>query len=223
MDDDAQLQEDLHWRSMPGRRRRPPGMNAITAMGIVMVFLLWGITAAVFRPFLERPAGGAGRALVVIVVCGIEAMVGMAIAARVWVAIGPDARRGLRPFGVLGPWPMLVIGFFATVSMVSLLTGPFLPSSRPVTSGRNWHLAKTDRLGATYAEALEICRETGDRVPRREDIALFDPPFPRGTAVWLEWPEGATMPLTLRAEGDLTHLASRSGYTPRSNVVCFRP
>jgi hypothetical protein len=223
VDDDALLHEEQHWRSMPGHRRRPAGTNAITAIGIVIVILLWGITAIVFRPFLDRPSGnGIPRALVTIVVCGIEALLATAIAGRLWVAIGPGARRALRPFGVLGPWPMLAIGFFATVSLASMVAGPFLRSSRPVTSGRNWHFVTTDRLGATYEEALELCRRTGDRVPTREDLALFDPPFPRGTSVWLERPEG-TMPLSLTADGRFARLASRPSYAPRDHVVCFRP
>ena len=141
-----------------------------------------------------------------------------------WVAIGPDARRLLRLIGVFGPWPMLGIAFFVALVVASMFAAPFLPKKqRAATSGRNWHLAQTDRLGVTYEEAVDLCKKTGERVPSRDDLERFDPRFPGGTLVWLEKPAGADLPIALNAEGKVSHMSARPGRSPHAHVVCFRP
>jgi hypothetical protein len=226
-DDYALLQRDLHWRSMPGDRRRPAGSNAITAIGLVLTLVQWGITAVVLGPMFDGPPGGdviEPSAIAGFFVFGIEMFVAAVLAGRVWVAIGPRARSVLRPIGVFGPIPMLIIAFFAALWVVSFVAAPFLPKPpAPVTSGRNWRLADTGLYGVTYEQAVELCGKTGERVPAREDVAAFDPPYAAGTPVWLEKRQGERDLVSLTAEGSVTILVTRDGQSLRRNVVCFRP
>jgi hypothetical protein len=211
---------------MPGDRRRPPGSNAVTAIGIVLVLVQWGLTAVLAKPFLDGPSGSGmidPKAFLVFIVCGVELLVAAIVAGRVWVAIGPSARSVLRPLGVLGPWPLLFITGFAALYVVALLAAPFLPKTpEPATSGRNWRFANTSRYGATYEQAVELCEKSGERVPRREDLAAFDPPFPGGTIVWLE--KAADKNLMVVPDGQVAQGAPQPGQAPsRYHVVCFRP
>ncbi len=227
MDDHALLQEELHWRSGPGHSRRPAGTNAITAIGIVITLVLWGITGIVLTPLLSGPRGSGviePRSIVVIVVFGVEMLVAAAVSGRVWVAIGPGARGALRPFGVLGPLPMLVMAFFVVISSASFVLAPFMPrKAAPTTAGRNWRFVKTDRLGVTYEHAVQMCKEAGERVPSREDLALFDPPFPGLGLVWLEKPPDAKLPIVLDRDLKVGSFSARPGSSPHAYVVCFRP
>jgi hypothetical protein len=227
MSDDALLDEELHWRSRPGHRRRPAGANAITAIGIVITVVLWGITWVLLKPFLAGSPGSGvidPKSIVVLIVFGVAMFVAAGLAGRLWVAIGPGARSVLRPIGVLGPWPMLGIAFFTVLFVVSMFAAPFLPKKPPAaTSGRNWRFAKTVRLGVTYEEAVARCKATGERVPSRDDLARFDPPFPRQTTVWLEKPAGADLPIALTSDGQVAHMTAAPGRSPHAYVVCFRP
>lgn len=228
-DDEALLERELHWQSRPGDTRRPPGSNAITAIGIVVTLVLWAITGVVSAPFLAGPSGSGvidPRAIVVIIVFGVEMLVAAAVAGRVWVAIGPRARRVLRPFGVLGPWPMLGIAFLVVLYVASFVAAPFLPKTpEPATSGRNWRLLDTGRGRVTYEEAVQLCEQTGERVPSGDDLAAFDPPFPGGTSAWIAGPAGEVVLLSLTRERAIARHALQPGQrvAPRDNVICFRP
>lgn len=224
MDDEALLNEELHWSPGSNRRsRRPAGANAITAIGLVLTLVLWAITAALLTRFLEGPSGSGmidPKSMVALLVFGIEMFVAGALAGRVWVAIGPGARGLLRPIAVLGPWPMLGIAFFVTVAVVSPFVAPFLPKkSEVVREGRNWYFARASSPDATYENALTQCRQNRGRVPSRDEIGLFDPPFPRENAVWIAKPEDADQPLELTTDGRFAPVPGES----RRHVVCFRP
>jgi hypothetical protein len=225
------LQRELHWRSMPGDRRRPAGSNAITAIGLVITFVLWGITAVVLDRMQDDGPPGSGvidpSAVVVFGLFGIELLIAAALSGRVWVAIGPRARGLIRPIAVLGPLPTLIIGFFVAVWIVSFVAAPFLPKPpAPVTSGRNWRLMESGRNGMTYDQAVALCEQTGERVPSRDDIAAFDPPFPGGTSAWIERPadENENVLFSLSPDGRIAREVPWAGQPPsRSNVICFRP
>lgn len=221
-DDDALLNEELHSSGRHGQRGRPPGANAITAIGIVVTLVLWAITAVLLSSFLAGSPGSGviePRSIAALIVFGIEAFVAVGIAGRVWVAIGPDARGLLRPIGVLGPWPMIGIAILLTLAVVSPFVAPFLEPPA-VTTGRNWYFARDAHQDATYENALQQCGQRGGRVPSRDDLDLFDPPFPRGTRVWIEKSAAQDPPLALEPDGQFVHLPGR---TPYANVVCFRP
>ena len=82
MNDDALLNEELHWRSRPGHRRRPAGANAITAIGLVVTLVLWGITSVALTPFLAGSPGSGvidPRSIVVLIVFGVEMFVAAAL------------------------------------------------------------------------------------------------------------------------------------------------
>jgi hypothetical protein len=228
-EEDALLARELHWQSRPGDRRRPAGSNAITAIGLVITLTLWAITGVVLAPALAGPPSGDvidPSAIVFIVVFGIEMLVAVIVAGRVWVAIGPRARSLIRPIAVLGPWPTLIIGFLVAVWIVSFVAAPFLPKTpEPATSGRNWRLLDTSRGGVTYEEAVQLCDLSGDRVPSRDDLAAFDPPFAGGTSAWIERPADARDLLSLDPDGRIVQLALQRGQTSpwRRNVICFTP
>ena len=224
-EEDALLRRELHWQPGPGDRRRPPGSNAISAIGIIITLVQWAITLLVLAPLLDRPPGSGviePSAIIVIIVCGVEMLIAAAVAGRIWAAIGPAARSVLRPFGVLGPIPMMIIAFLAVLYVVSFVAAPFLPrQAEPATSGRNWRLVDTARGGVTYEEAVEICTQTGERVPSRGDLTAFDPPFPGGTSAWIEAEEGVLLSLT--PDGRVAREVPRPGQSPRNNLICFRP
>jgi hypothetical protein len=224
-DDEALLQRELHWRSRPGDRRRPAGSNAITAIGLVLTLVMWGVTTAVLRAvFSGSPE--INPSAILFIAFAVEMFVAAVVAGRVWVAIGPGPRGLLRPFGVLGPFPMLIIGFFVFLAFASHIAAPFLPRTpRPVAKGRNWHFAKTAHYGATYAEALELCRQQpGEKVPSFDEIALFDPPFPRDRPVWLERTADMKPNSFLSPEGKISNYITRRPDQPvHTFVVCFRP
>ena len=164
------------------------------------------------------------RGIVFLALYAVELGIAVAVATRVWIAIGPGARAVLRPFGVLGPWPMIAIAFFVAVYIVAIVAAPFLPRTQPpATSGRNWQLLDTGSLGVTYEEAVQRCEQTGARVPSRDDLSAFDPPFPSGTEVWLEQPAGADYLLTFTHDGRFARQNPRPGLISREFVVCFRP
>lgn len=225
-DDDALLQRELHWRSRPNDRRRPPGSNAITAIGIVITLLLWAITGVVLgRVLAGRPTGSGvidPKSLVVLIVFGVEALIAAGASGRIWVAIGPDARSVLRPFAVLGPWPMLLIGLFAALYVVSFVAAPFLPTTpEPPTRGHNWHLMDSDQV--TYEQAIELCKQAGERVPSRDDLTAFDPPYAGGTSAWVERPADENYLLSLTPDGKVARPAPQRGQVWREYVICFRP
>jgi hypothetical protein len=223
MDDEALLNKELYWRSSPGNRTRPAGSNAITAIGLVITLVLWGITAVVIERIPKEPSPSGmiePRSLIVLVVFGVEMFVAAMIAGRVWVAIGPGARGILRPLGALGPWPMIGIMFFASVWVIALVVAPFMPDLTPPSSGRNWRVVAPDRAGVPYEEAARLCDQPGERVPSREDVARFDPPFAAALRVWLEKPAGADLPFGREANGEF---ALFSGASHRAHAVCFRP
>jgi hypothetical protein len=226
-EDHTLLSRELDWRSRPGDRRRPPGSNAITAVGIVLTLVQWAVTTLVLAPYLEGPPGSgviAPRAIVAILVYGIEMLIAAAVATRVWVAIGPGARTALRPIAVLGPWPMLGIAFLLVLYVASFVAAPFLPKAPELaTSGRNWRLVDTGRGGVTYEQAVELCGQAGERVPSRDDLAAFDPPFPGGTSAWIERPADEGVLLSLIPDGRIARQVPRSGQSSRENVICFRP
>jgi hypothetical protein len=229
VDDDALLNEELHWRSRPGHRRRPPGSNAITAIGLAVTIVLWAITGVAATSYLSGPSGSGmidPRAVVMFVVFGVELFAAAVLAGRVWVAIGPAARGVLRPLGVLGPLPMLVIGALTSLYVVSIVLAPFLPmKSRPASSGLNWRLVETVPNGVTYEEAVARCAASGsERVPSRDDLADFDPPFSAGARVWLEKPDDAALPIAHDTDGSVVQMASNGpDKPPHAQVVCFRP
>jgi hypothetical protein len=63
-----------------------------------------------------------------------------------------------------------------------------------------------------------------ERVPSRDDLARFDPPFSAQTRVWLEKPADATLPTVLDPDGTVVQMAGRApGQPPHAQVVCFQP
>lgn len=225
-EDDALLQRELHWQSRPGDRRRPPGSNAITAIGLVVTLVLWAITAVVLDRLLAGRPTGSGMiepsAIIAIIVFGLEMLVAVVVAGRVWVAIGPGARSVLRPIAVLGPWPMLGIAFFAALYVVSFVAAPFLPRTpEPPTSGRNWRLMDSDQV--SYEQAIELCKQAGARVPSRDDLTAFDPPYAGGTSAWVERPADENYLLSLTPDGKIARPAPQRGQVWREYVICFRP
>lgn len=225
-EDDALLKRELYWRPKPGDRRRPAGSNAITAIGIVLTLVQWAITGLVFSRVMAGPSTTSGmidpRSIVALAIFGAEMFVAGILATRIWVNIGPAARNVLRPFGVLGPWPMLIIAAFIALVIASFIAAPFLP--KPVTSGRNWQLlTTTPPEGVPLEEAVQLCEQTGARVPSLDDLKAFDPPFPQGTAVWLEQNDAQEGMLFLSAEARPTRRVTRSSELVRYAAVCFRP
>ncbi len=228
-EDDALLRRELHWKSRTGDRRRPAGANAILAMALVITLALWAITGVVLGRLLAGRPTSSGVvdpiSLVVLIVFGVEMFIAAGVAGRIWIAIGPTARSILRPFGILGPWPMLIVGFFVAVSIVAFVAAPFMSTPQPErgTSGRNWHMVTTDRGGVTLDEAVQLCKQTGGLVPRPEDLDALDPPFTGRTTVWLEPPAGENVELMLAPDGTVSREIPPPGQIRRVFVLCFRP
>lgn len=224
MDDDALLDQELHRSPRSEKRKRLPGANAITAIGLVVTLVLWAITGAGLSTLGPRTSSSGvmdPMAVPAVLLFGGELFVAGAIARRVWLAIGPGARGILRPLGALGPWPMIGIVSFAALWTAAMLAAPFLPRKvETPSSGRNWRLAQTGGPGVTYENAVRQCREAGERVPSRGDLEHFDPPFPGGKRVWIEKPADPDVPLALGPDGRFVHL---SGPSHRADVLCFRP
>jgi hypothetical protein len=239
-EDDSLLQQELHWspNTGPRNKRKPPGANAITAIGMGITLVLWAITGRVLASLFPGPSSSSGmidpKAIPILLVFGAELFVAGILAGRVWAAIGSRARAMLRPIGMLGPLATFVIFGLLAVWVIAMVAAPFLPKdgaassnatsavpreSPPVTSGRNWNIVPTENGGATYAEALEGCSQADGRVPSREDLALFDPPFPQSMLVWLAKPEDSDQLLALSAGGQHTGMARNA----RAGVVCIRP
>jgi hypothetical protein len=219
VDDDALLNQELHWSPRPGHRKRPSGANAITAIGLIVTIVLWAVTGVACQSFLSGPSGGGmidPRAVLMLVLFGGELLVAAAVAGRVWVAIGPTARGLIRPFGVLGPLPLLVIGGLAGLFVVSMVLAPFLPRKpASATSGANWRVLEMTGGGVTYEEAVARCAASGsERVPSRDDLASFDPPYSAGARVWLEKPDDATLPIILDGDGTVLQIAGNGPDKP---------
>jgi hypothetical protein len=122
--DDELLEEELG--SSWTRRGRPAGANAIIALAVALTLVLWLATLVVMATLLQGPAGSGvvePRSLGVLAVLGAEMFIGPALARRLWVAIGPGLRAALRPLGVLGPWPLLLLFGFAALVLIVVLKG----------------------------------------------------------------------------------------------------
>lgn len=176
VNDDVQLDEDLHWqprkRSAQQWEPTPRGVSAIMAMGGALMLPMWGLTMNIV---------GSARDLEVVwlmLVMGFEGLIALAIARTVWRVIGPIPRSIIRQLMILGPLPPLAV-------MCCFGAGLFGMKDEPnphfLSRGRNWGIPKQGDA-VRFGEVQALCAKLGPqwRIPREAEVARLKPVPPLG-------------------------------------------
>jgi hypothetical protein len=128
MSDEEELRRELNWIDPdPQRDRRifktrPSGVNAMNAIAGIF----WLIGVALGLAYVERVTGAGAVAFCL--VAGLLAILSVAISRRLWIGMGSTLRTLLRPFGLLGPLPLLVLLGFSVLVGLNLWRRGLSPS-----------------------------------------------------------------------------------------------
>jgi hypothetical protein len=134
MSDEEELSRELNWIDPdPQRDRRifktrPSGVNAMNAIAAIF----WLIGIALGLAYVERVTGAGAVAFCL--VAGLLAILSVALSRRLWIGMGSTLRSLLRPFGLLGPLPLLVLLGFSLLVGLNLWKRGFNPSPKQATS-----------------------------------------------------------------------------------------
>ena len=245
VDDSAELERELAFtprKTLFGRTERPPpGSHVVTAIGIVYTGLLWiasiglmSVLGAEARSSSDVVSPGACFALIVL---GGEMFLAGILAGWTWRALGPTLRTVLRPFGLLGPWPILIVAVLAFAYVAGVASGKFRVDGTPILpSGDNWQVAALQgdpKHGVWWSKAEPACAALGPgwRIPTGDEWASLRPP-PRAEAGQFFWVASSLDPAqgeTVRAQCDASNRCAFAPPAPASDphavarVLCFKP
>jgi len=167
------------WRDVRFVKTRPAGVNAMNAIAAVVALVCLGLSLQlVGNVSAERTPG---RLVLFTFFCVASGVFGVWASRRIWRVIGRVGRAIARPFGLLGPMPLVVMSIIGGAVLLRL---PGVAADRKAAEAGDVYLGVefapvTEASGAlrklTRAEALEACTAMGARwrLPASGDEAFL--------------------------------------------------
>jgi hypothetical protein len=177
--DEHLLNEELRWRRQKGVRWTPNGVSVMQGLTAAIVVPLGGLGLELAVAL--KPANELVSVALLVIVCGVALFMSNSAARWLWVAIGPVARTLLRPLGVLGFWPTVLLVFFLVSFPFALLrAGRAGVLNRGPFKGPGWVALMADEgrgrfLEVKRSDAEARCHALGMVLPTLEEASRVAP------------------------------------------------